>query len=129
MTNEEITTLLLFWQSEMIDSTMAGRLVLLLVTLDDERAAPVEHRLTFTVEIGPGDRPASADDHAVVAFHAAAAVVMTDKEIVPPLMLEDERGFNGIGTGKVRSGIGRKGLGAFGIAARNSERTRASSSM
>ena len=129
MTNEEITTLLLFWQSEMIDGTMTGCLVLLFVAFNDERAASVEHGLAFTVEIGPGDRPASADDHAVVAFHAAAAVVMTDKEIVPPLMLEDERGFNGIGTGKVRSGIGRKGLRAFGIAACNGKGTRSGSSM
>ena len=120
---------MLLRQREMIDGTMTGCLVLLFVAFDDERAASVEHRLTLAVEIGPGDRPASADDHTVVALHAPATVVVTDEEIVPPLMLEDKRGFDGIGSCKVRGGIGRKALGALGIAACDGERTRSGSGM
>ena len=129
MTNEEITTLLLFWQSEMIDGTMTGCLVLLFVAFDDERATSIEHRLTLAVEIGAGDLPASSDDHAVVALHAPATVVVTDKEIVPAPVLEDERSLDGIRTGKVRGRIGRKSLGTLGIASRDGERTRPDSSM
>lgn len=129
MTNEEVTSLLLLRQREMIDGTMAGCLISFLIAFDDERAASIEHRLTLAVEIGAGDLPASSDDHTVIAFHAPATVVVTDEEIVPALVLEDEWSLDSIRSGKVRSGIGRKGLGAFGIAARNSERTRASSSM
>ena len=129
MTNEEITTLLLLRQSEMIDGTMAGCLVLLFVTLDDERTATIEHGLTLPVEIGTGDRPASSDDHAVVALHAPTTVVVTDEEIVPALVLEDEWSLDGIGSCKVRGGIGRKALGALGIAACDGERTRSGSGM
>lgn len=129
MTNEEISFFLLLRQWEMIDGTMTGCLVLLLVAFNDERATSVEHGLAFTVEIRTSDRPASADDHAVVAFHAAAAVVMTDKEIVPPLVLGDERSLDGIGSCKVRGGIGRKALGAFAIAACNGKGTRSDSGM
>ena len=129
VTNEEVTSLLLLRQREMIDGTMAGRLVLLFVTLNDERASSFKHRLARLVEIGTGDRAATSDDHTVIAFHAPTTIVVTDEEIVPALVLEDEWSLDGIRSGKVRSGIGRKGLGAFGIAARNSERTRASSSM
>ena len=129
MTNEEVTSLLLLRQREMIDSTMTGCLISFLIAFDDERATSVEHGLAFTVEIGPGDRPASSDDHTVVALHAAATVVMTDKEIVPALVLEDERSLDGIGSCKVRGGIGRKALGALGIAACDGERTRSGSGM
>ena len=129
MTNEEITTLLLLRQWEMVDGTMAGCLVLLFIALDDERTATIEHGLTLPIEIGTGDRPASSYDHTVVALHAPATVVVTDEEIVPALVLEDERGLDGIGTGKVRSGIGRKGLGAFAIAACNGKGMRSGGSM
>ena len=129
MTNEEITTLLLFWQSEMIDGTMTGCLVLLFVAFDDERATSIEHRLTLAVEIGAGDLPASSDDHTVVALHAPATVVVTDEEIVPALVLEDEWSLDGIGSCKVRGGIGRKALGALGIAACDGERPPSGSGM
>ena len=129
MTNEEVTSLLLLRQREMIDGTMAGCLILLLVTLNDERASAFKHRLARLVEIGTGDRAATSDDHAVIAFHAPTTIVVTDEEIVPALVLEDEWSLDGIRSGKVRSGIGRKALGAFGIAARNSKGTRAGSSM
>ena len=129
MTNEEITTLLLLRQSEMIDGTMAGCLVLLFVTLDDERTATIEHGLTLPVEIGTGDRPASSDDHAVVALHAPTTVVVTDEEIVPALVLEDERSLDGIRPGIGRSGIGRKALGALGITSCDGERTCSGSGM
>lgn len=129
MTNEEVTSLLLLRQREMIDGTMAGRLVLLFVTLNDERAPTFKHRLARLVEIGTGDRAASSDDHAVIAFHAPTTIVVTDEEIVPALVLEDEWSLDGIRSGKIRRGIGRKGLGAFGIAARDGEGTRAGSSM
>ena len=129
MTNEEITTLLLFWQSEMIDGTMTGCLVLLFVALDDKCATAFKHGPALPVEIRSRDLPASSDDHAVVALHAPATVVVTDEEIVPALVLEDERSLDGIGTGKVRGGIGRKALGAFAIAACNGKGTRSDSDM
>lgn len=129
MTNEEVTSLLLLRQREMIDGTMAGCLISFLIAFDDERAASIEHRLTLAVEIGAGDLPASSDDHTVVALHAPTTVVVTDEEIVPALVLEDERSLDGIGSCKVRGGIGRKALGALGIAACDGERTRSGSGM
>jgi hypothetical protein len=101
MTNEEVTSLLLLRQREMIDGTMAGRFVLLFVTLNDERASSFKHRLARLVEIGTGDRAASSDDHAVIAFHAPTTIVVTDEEIVPALVLEDEWSLDGIRSGKV----------------------------
>lgn len=129
MTNEEVTSLLLLRQREMIDGTMAGCLILPLVALDDERAATIEHGLTLAVEIGTGDLPTSSDDHTVVALHAPATVVVTDKEIVPALVYEDEWSLDGIGSCIFRSRIGGKALGAHGIATRDGERTRSGSGM
>lgn len=129
MTNEEISFFLLLRQWEMIDGTMAGCLILPLVALDDKCATAFKHGPALPVEIRPRDLPASSDDHAVVALHAPATVVVTDKEIVPAPVLEDERSLDGIRTGKVRGRIGRKSLGTLGIASRDGERTRPDSGM
>lgn len=104
---------------EGVGGTVAGSLPLLLVTLQEECAAAVGHVLARAVEVGAADVLAAPNGDTVVALGTATAVVPRHKEIVVAAVPKDERGLNGIGTGKTRRGIRLRGLEACVVAAGN----------
>ncbi len=68
---------------DVVDGTVAGSLVLLLVALDDDGATTLQHVMAVAVEIGAVDLTAAPYGNTVVALRAAAAIVPRHKEVVP----------------------------------------------
>ena len=99
MTDEDVVSV------EVIGSTVAGSLILFLIAFKEYVTTTVTHVDTLAVEIRSLNMAAATHGHAVVALRTLTTVVPGYKEIVPAVMLEDERCLDGIGTGIVGSGI------------------------
>ena len=93
---------------EVISGAVACCLILLLVTLKEDFSAAVAHVLALRIKKWSFDTTAAAYGHTVVAFRALTTVVPRDEEVVPTVVLEDERGFDGIGACEVGGGVLRR---------------------
>lgn len=85
--------------AEIVCRTMACRLECGLIALYDRIAAAVGHVDAAVVAVRSFDVPASSDDHPVGALIAETAVVPADKQIIIAVMMEDERGLDGVISG------------------------------
>ena len=98
---------------EGIGGAVAGSLKGFLVALKEDHATTVAHVDAIRIEIRSLDTAATAYGHTVVALRALTAVVPGDEEVVPAVVLEDERRLDGVGTSEVGRGVLR-GIGING---------------
>ena len=96
-----------------IDGAVAGSIEVDLVALEEQGSASQPHVLAVAVEVGAFHRAATSHGNAVVALAALTAVVPGHEEVVPAVMLEDERCLDGIGSGIVGGGVLRR-IGILG---------------
>ena len=99
MTDEDVLTV------HRICSTMACGLECLLVTFDKELAATIAHIDACRVEIGAFDTAATTYGNLIGTLTALTAVVPGYEEIIPAIVLKDERSLDSIGASEVGSGI------------------------
>ena len=104
MTDEDVLVV------DMVDGTVAGSFIFLLVTLQEECTTAKQHVLALAVEVRPFHRPAATYGDAIVALGTSAAVVPRNEQVIIAVVFKDERSLDGIGTGMFRRGVLTCGL-------------------
>ena len=99
MTEEEIAI------REGVGRAMAHRLIFFLIAFQNQRTTAIAHVSACLIQIRTSHLLASAHGNTIVTLDATAAVIPAHEKIVITTMLHDERSFDGIGAGKLRSRI------------------------
>ena len=102
VTDEDVLTV------QVISCAVACCLIFLLVAFEEDVTATVAHVNTLAVEVGAFDAAAATHRHTVVALGTLTAVVPGYEEVVPAVVLKDERCLDGVRTGEVGGGILRR---------------------